>query len=90
MQGIGPASASAILTAADPALPFMSDEAVAAALGGKPTYTAKQYVQYAIAMRKRAAELSTEGKTPWSIKSLVICKCTQQAGTDIVLHFFWV
>ena len=61
MQGIGPASASAILTAAEPSLPFMSDEALAAALGGKPVYTVKQYVQYALAMRKRAAELSTEG-----------------------------
>ncbi len=62
MQGIGPASASAILTAADPRLPFMSDEAMGLALGGKLQYTAKQYVQYAIAMRKKATGLSREGK----------------------------
>jgi len=32
LQGIGPATASALLTAAFPDVPFMSDEAMAAAL----------------------------------------------------------
>lgn len=62
MQGIGPASASAILSAADPSWPFMSDEAMEAVLGGKPAYTVKRYIEYATAIRKRAAELTDKGR----------------------------
>ena len=62
-QGVGPATASAMLAAANPSLPFMSDEAIAAALPGKPEYKVKKYAQLVAALRKKAADLSkTSGK----------------------------
>ena len=57
-QGVGPATASAMLTAASPSLPFMSDEALAAALPGRPDYTIKKYLQLVQVLRSKAESLS--------------------------------
>lgn len=58
MQGVGPATASAMLTTVSPTLPFMSDEALAAALPGQPEYTIKKYLQLVQALRSKADALS--------------------------------
>ncbi len=59
VQGTGPATASAMLTAVSASLPFMSDEAMAAALPGRPEYTVKKYLHLVTALRTKAEFLST-------------------------------
>ena len=58
-QGIGAATASAMLTAFHPSLPFLSDEAAAAVLSGSPKYTIQEWKQIAEALRKKASDLSS-------------------------------
>ena len=62
MQGVGPATASAILTAFDPNFPFMGDEALEVALGLPREYTLKKYLDLAMALRQKAQQLSNTGK----------------------------
>ena len=59
LQGIGAATASAMLTVYSPSLPFMSDEALAAAVPGRPEYTVKKYIQLVEALRDKAAALTS-------------------------------
>lgn len=59
LQGVGPATASAMLTVYSSSLPFMSDEALAAALPGRPEYTVKKYIQLVEALRDKAAALTS-------------------------------
>ncbi|KAL1353564.1 uncharacterized protein [Arachis hypogaea] len=48
LKGVGPATASAVLAAYAPQVaPFMSDEAMEAALGNSKDYTLKQYLIFA-------------------------------------------
>ena len=61
MQGIGAATASAMLAVLHPSLPFMSDEAAAAVLSGSPKYTVPEWRQIAEALRNKAASLSSSG-----------------------------
>ncbi|XP_024029929.1 uncharacterized protein LOC21390497 isoform X1 [Morus notabilis] len=64
LKGVGPATASAILAAYAPDLaPFMSDEAMEAALGNSKDYTAKQYLLFANKLQTKAKELSSEEAT---------------------------
>ncbi len=58
VQGVGPATASAMLTAVSASLPFMSDDAMAAALPGRPEYTVKKYLHLVTALRTKAEYLS--------------------------------
>ncbi len=58
VQGIGPATASAMLTAVSASLPFMSDEALAAALPARPDYTVKKYLHLVTALRTKAESLT--------------------------------
>ena len=58
VQGTGPATASAMLTAVSASLPFMSDEALAAALPARPDYTVKKYLHLVTALRTKAESLS--------------------------------
>lgn len=60
-QGVGPATASAVLSAADPSVPFMSDEALEAALGSRD-YTVPQYLRLLEELRSKAEELSGKGE----------------------------
>ena len=65
LQGIGPATASAVLAVAQPAYPFMSDEAMGAAVKGPLKYTVPEYVQLVEALQGKAAELNKgDGERP--------------------------
>ncbi|EXC22415.1 hypothetical protein L484_007085 [Morus notabilis] len=65
LKGVGPATASAILAAYAPDLaPFMSDEAMEAALGNSKDYTAKQYLLF-------ANKLQTKAKVPAIVDELI-------------------
>eukprot|EP00898_Chlorokybus_atmophyticus_P000267 jgi/Chlat1/1240/Chrsp115S00754 len=60
LKGIGPATASAILSVYDDSVPFMSDEAMAAALPGRSIkYTVKEYQEFIRAVRAKAEALSS-------------------------------
>lgn len=62
LKGVGPATASALLAAYAPDVaPFMSDEAMVAALGNSKDYTLKQYLVFADKLQNKARELSVEG-----------------------------
>ncbi|XP_057424727.1 uncharacterized protein LOC130718221 [Lotus japonicus] len=62
LKGVGPATASAVLAAFTPELaPFMSDEAMEAALGNSKYYTLKQYLIFVNKLQTKAKELSSEG-----------------------------
>ncbi|XP_028797247.1 uncharacterized protein LOC114752673 [Neltuma alba] len=62
LKGVGPATASAVLAAFAPHItPFMSDEALEAALGNSKDYSLKQYLLFASKLQAKAKELSTEG-----------------------------
>ncbi|KAK3149473.1 hypothetical protein QOZ80_3AG0217830 [Eleusine coracana subsp. coracana] len=82
LKGVGPATASAVLAAYAPDVaPFMSDEAMVAALGNAKEYTLKQYLAFAEKLQAKAKELSVGGerftpsdveRTLWS--SAIGCK----------------
>ena len=74
-QGIGPATASAVLAAHCPDLPFMSDEAMAAALPGGKDYTVAKYLQLAAALRKRAVSLGDRGACRTWICAISLVAC---------------
>lgn len=61
LKGVGPATATALLAAADPAIPFLSDEASAVVVG-KREYTAPVALALTAALRARAAALGP----PWT------------------------
>ncbi|CAJ1972773.1 unnamed protein product [Sphenostylis stenocarpa] len=61
LKGVGPATASAVLAAFAPHLtPFMSDEAMEAALGNSKDYSLKQYLKFVDKLQMKAKELSSE------------------------------
>ncbi|KAK1413003.1 hypothetical protein QVD17_34683 [Tagetes erecta] len=62
LKGVGPATASAVLAAYAPDVaPFMSDEAMVAALGNSKDYTLKQYLVFVDKLQAKAKELTVEG-----------------------------
>ncbi|CAL9083070.1 unnamed protein product [Musa acuminata var. zebrina] len=62
LKGVGPATASAVLAAYAPDVaPFMSDEAMMAAMGNVKEYTLKQYLAFAEKLQTKAKDLSAEG-----------------------------
>ncbi|OEL21437.1 hypothetical protein BAE44_0017544 [Dichanthelium oligosanthes] len=71
LKGVGPATASAVLAAYAPDVaPFMSDEAMVAALGNAKEYTLKQYLVFADKLQGKAKELSVgeENFTPSDVE----------------------
>jgi 3-methyladenine DNA glycosylase/8-oxoguanine DNA glycosylase len=66
LKGVGPATASAVLAAHMPSIvPFMSDEAMVAALGGVKDYSMKVYLLF-------AEKLQVKSKVKMSLSSDVI------------------
>ncbi|KAI4316578.1 hypothetical protein L6164_024548 [Bauhinia variegata] len=62
LKGVGPATASAILAAFAPHFaPFMSDEAMVAALCNSKDYSLKQYLAFVNKLQTKAKELSSQG-----------------------------
>ncbi|KAJ4701567.1 DNA binding protein [Melia azedarach] len=64
LKGVGPATASAVLAAYAPNVaPFMSDEAMEAALGHSKDYSLKQYLLFADKLQAKAKDLASEGNS---------------------------
>lgn len=62
LKGVGPATASAVLAAYAPeTAPFMSDEAMEAALGSSKDYSLKQYLLFVDRIQCKSKELSSKG-----------------------------
>ncbi|XP_031125529.1 uncharacterized protein LOC116027902 isoform X1 [Ipomoea triloba] len=62
LKGVGPATASAVLAAYAPDVaPFMSDEAMQAAIGNSKDYTLKQYLVFVDKLQAKAEELTAMG-----------------------------
>lgn len=72
LKGIGPATGSAILEAADPSVAFTSDEAMQAALNSKD-YTVSKVLQLLAVLRSKAAQLSEGGDRQWTAKEVEMC-----------------
>nr|XP_043636846.1 uncharacterized protein LOC122607847 isoform X2 [Erigeron canadensis] len=59
LKGVGPATASAVLAAYAPDVaPFMSDEAMVAALGNSREYTLKQYLVFVDKLQAKSKKIS--------------------------------
>ncbi|KAJ0764866.1 hypothetical protein HanPI659440_Chr08g0296951 [Helianthus annuus] len=90
LKGVGPATASAVLAAYAPDVaPFMSDEAMVAALGNSKDYTLKQYLLFVDKLQEKAKELSAEGDvfTPSDVEralwsSAIGAKVEESSNTD--------
>ncbi|KAI3806658.1 hypothetical protein L1987_22570 [Smallanthus sonchifolius] len=90
LKGVGPATASAVLAAYAPDVaPFMSDEAMVAALGNSKEYTLKQYLVFVDKLQAKAKELSADGDvfTPSDVEralwsSAIGAKITASSNTD--------
>lgn len=57
--GVGPATASAVLAAASPSCPFMSDESLEAATGSRE-YTVPAYLSLLERLREKAEQLTQD------------------------------
>jgi len=60
MRGVGPATASAILSAMHPSIPFMSDEALEVCLSGKRQYTVTAYKRVITALHEKLESIETQ------------------------------
>ncbi len=69
LKGVGPATASAALSSADASVPFMSDEALTAALG-KKEYTVGAAVSLAAALQAKARALSEAVGRRWTAREV--------------------
>ncbi|XP_076959943.1 uncharacterized protein LOC143636169 [Bidens hawaiensis] len=91
LKGVGPATASAVLAAYAPDVaPFMSDEAMVAALGNSKDYTLKQYLVFVDKLQAKAKDLSADGDvfTPSDVEralwsSAIGAKIEASFNTDI-------
>ncbi|KAL4458986.1 hypothetical protein ABPG75_013851 [Micractinium tetrahymenae] len=79
LKGVGPATASAVLEAFDPSIPFLSDEAQQAALCTKD-YTVKAVQQLAVALRGKAKQLRAAGERQWTAKEVEQCLFASAVG----------
>ncbi|XP_023197083.1 uncharacterized protein LOC102220265 isoform X2 [Xiphophorus maculatus] len=88
LKGVGPATASAVLAAAAPALTaFMSDEAAENVPGLQPVqYTAKHYALYLDKMAAQAAKLNrVDPQQDWTPHRLELCLWATATATKLQL-----
>ena len=82
LAGVGPATASAVASAAAPEVYPFFDELVAAQIPGigQVTFTPREYARYADALRERAARLGS-GWTPVMVERALWAHVGGKAGT---------
>ncbi len=83
LAGVGPATASAVMSAFEPSIyPFL-DELVAAQVPelGKPAFTPSYYRKYAAALRERAMQLGVEW-TPSAVERALWSHAGGKAGAQ--------
>lgn len=69
LRGVGPGTASAILAAVSPSIPFASDELAVAVFDDHHFKTVEEFVDMVRAARKRARELTAAGQV-WSARDV--------------------
>lgn len=85
LRAVGPATASAILTAYDPeSYAFMADEAVSAILPGKIEYTLKYYLKYMDEVLKTSKSLSE--KDPMTPHQVELALWTFKIADQMNIH----
>lgn len=74
LKGVGAATASAIISAADASVPFMSDDALSTCLGSRD-YTVTAAVRLMEAVQKKARALSRHGdaERKWTSRDVERC-----------------
>lgn len=73
LKGVGPATATAILSAYHQSIPFLSDEALVAVTGGRE-YTLSAAVRILTALQEKAASLNrTQSSQRWTAKLIEKC-----------------
>ncbi|HEU4457218.1 MAG TPA: hypothetical protein VFR81_29380, partial [Longimicrobium sp.] len=82
LAGVGPATASAVASAAAPDVYPFFDELVAAQIPGigQVTFTPREYARYADALRERAARLGS-GWTPVDVERALWAHVGGKKGT---------
>ncbi|ETV96347.1 hypothetical protein H310_10508 [Aphanomyces invadans] len=84
LKGVGPATASAVLAAFDPAVPFMGDEALNALTSviGARQYTLPHFVRFLDTMQAKATSLnesvSQDDGTKWTAQKIQLCLWIEQ------------
>ncbi|GBF91960.1 hypothetical protein Rsub_04684 [Raphidocelis subcapitata] len=74
LKGVGPATATAMMAAADPSIPYFGDEAWAAACGGKAKYSEAEAMQLRGKLGPKAGELRKEtGDETWTAAEVERC-----------------
>ncbi|KAH9129140.1 hypothetical protein AeMF1_000795 [Aphanomyces euteiches] len=74
LKGVGPATASAVIAAFDPAVPFMGDEALNALSGviGARQYTLPHFMRFLDALQAKAKVLSSSNEA-WTAQRVQLC-----------------
>ncbi|KAG9464484.1 hypothetical protein GDO78_019869, partial [Eleutherodactylus coqui] len=85
LKGIGPATASAVLSAGAPEMAaFMADEAVESVPGLSPIqYNAKHYLRYLEELRLKAEALSKASEEEWTPHRVELCLWTWKVAQKL-------
>lgn len=84
LKAVGPATASAILTAYCPEkYAFMADEAVSSVLSGKIDYTMKYYLTFLDKITKKAKELSKKDTNTWTPHDVELALWTHKISCQL-------